>query len=318
MLVLGANLAVDRTLRLSRLVPGQVIRPREAVVTAGGKAVNVVRAARAHGLKAVLIANLPGRAGSLLAEYLAKEGHELRPVVTSGEARAALIVLEDSGRTTVINEPGPPLTHDDAVRLLAAVRDELATNRHNVVVATGSLPPNAPVDLYRQVLELAHAAGSRCIVDAAGEALAATLSHGPDVVSPNLAEAEVLLLGVGSEETETEGGHIRARATAAATKLVAAGARASLVSAGRHGVAGHDDAGGFWVDAPIVTIRNAIGAGDSLVAGLGVALERDLPFRQAVAVGVATASASVAHDLAGGVDQVLLDELLEAVRVPAA
>jgi len=316
-LVLGANLAVDRTLRMARLVPGQVIRPREAVATAGGKAVNVVRAARAHGVRAVLIANLPGRAGTLLAELLAEEGHDLRPIVTTGEARAALILLEDSGRTTVVNEPGPPLTRDGAVRLLAAVRDELATGRHGVVVATGSLPPGAPVDLYRQVLDLARAAGSRCIVDAAGDALAATLPHGPDIVSPNLAEAEVLLLGAEGEEVDPEGHDVRARATAAAAQLVAAGARAALVSAGRHGVAGHDEAGGFWVDAPAVAVRNAIGAGDSLVAGLGAALERGRPFRDATVVGVATAGASVAHDLAGGVEPILLDKLLKTVRVIA-
>ena len=317
MLVLGANLAVDRTLRMARLVPGQVIRPREAVATAGGKAVNVVRAARAHGVRAVLIANLPGRAGTLLAELLAEEGHDLRPIVTTGEARAALVLLEDSGRTTVVNEPGPPLTRDGAVRLLAAVRDELATGRHGVVVATGSLPPGAPVDLYRQVLDLARAAGSRCIVDAAGDALAATLPHGPDIVSPNLAEAEVLLLGAEGEEVDPEGHDVRARATAAAAQLVAAGARAALVSAGRHGVAGHDEAGGFWVDAPAVAVRNAIGAGDSLVAGLGAALERGRPFRDATVVGVATAGASVAHDLAGGVEPILLDKLLKTVRVIA-
>jgi len=316
-LVLGANLAVDRTLRMARLVPGQVIRPREAVATAGGKAVNVVRAARAHGVRAVLIANLPGRAGTLLAELLAEEGHDLRPIVTTGEARAALILLEDSGRTTVVNEPGPPLTRDGAVRLLAAVRDELATGRHGVVVATGSLPPGAPVDLYRQVLDLARAAGSRCIVDAAGDALAATLPHGPDIVSPNLAEAEVLLLGAEGEEVDPAGHDVRARATAAAAQLVAAGARAALVSAGRHGVAGHDEAGGFWVDAPAVAVRNAIGAGDSLVAGLGAALERGRPFRDATVVGVATAGASVAHDLAGGVEPILLDKLLKTVRVIA-
>lgn len=318
MLVLGANLAVDRTMRLSRLVPGQVIRPREAVATAGGKAVNVVRAACAHGVRAVLVANLPGRAGQLLGEMLVAEGHKLRPVVTTGEARTTLILLEDDGRTTVLNEPGPPLAPDEVSKLLDAVRDELAQNRHRVVIACGSLPPGAPADLYRQVLDLVHARGSLCIVDASGEALAATLAHGPDVVSPNLAEAEALLLGVKGEDVEAEGEDVRARASMAAAKLVAAGARAALVSAGRHGLAGHDKQGGFWIDAPTVEVRNAIGAGDSLVAGIGAALEHGQPLREAAAVGVATASASVAHDLAGGVEPALLRELLQAVRVDAA
>jgi len=318
LLVLGANLAVDRTLRIASLVPGQVLRPREAVATPGGKAVNVARAAAAHGVRVVLVANLPGRTGELIADLLAGEGHDVRPVATSGEARAAIIFLEDNGRTTVINEPGPTLIHHDTVRLMVTVRNELATGRHRVVVATGSLPPGAPPDLYRQVAELAHAAGSTCIVDAARDALAGSLPGRPDVVSPNLAEAELLLVGSDGEEVEHEGPDVRSRAAAAAKGLVGAGACAAIVSAGRHGAAGYDSAGGFWVDAPVVEVRNPIGAGDSLVAGLGLALERGEPFREATRLGIATASASVAHDLAGGVEPALLAELLGSVRVDAA
>ena len=316
--MLGANLTVDRTLRMARLVPGQVLRPRQAVATPGGKAVNVARAAAAHGVRAVLVANLPGRTGDLIADLLADEGHDMRPVATSGEARTAIIFLEDSGRATVINEPGPTLTADDAARLLDAVRTELESGRHRVVVATGSLPPGAPSDLYRLVADLAHAAGAACIVDAAREALTEALPAHPDVVSPNLAEAELLLHGGEGEDVDHEGPDVRARAAAAAERLVAAGARAAVVSAGRHGAAGHDGSGGFWVDAPTVDVRNPIGAGDSLVAGLGVALERGDPLREAMRVGIATASASVAHDLAGGVDPTVLAELLGSVRVVAA
>ncbi len=57
-----------------------------------------------------------------------------------------------------------------------------------------------------------------------------------------------------------------------------------------------------WIPAPRVSVRNPVGAGDALVGGLGVALERGEPFAGAVALGVAAAAASVETPKAGTLD----------------
>jgi 1-phosphofructokinase family hexose kinase len=324
MLVLGANLALDRTLRIARLVPGHVQRPESAVATAGGKSVNVLRAVAAHGVGATLVANLPGRAGGLLAELLHDEGHDVVPVRTAGEARTAVIILEADGRVTVLNEPGPELSPSDAAALLAALATALAAGLDapaagpRVLVASGSLPPGAADDTYARVVELGHRNHRLVVVDAARDALAGALAARPDVVSPNLAEAESVLWGHPDESVEPTGDGVRGRALDAATALRERGARAALVSAGRHGLAGADAAGAFWLPAARVGEVNPVGAGDALVGGLAVGLEAGLPLREAAAVGVATAAASVAHPLAGGVEPAVLRSLLGTLRWEAA
>jgi 1-phosphofructokinase family hexose kinase len=315
-LVLGLNLGVDRTLRLERLVPGYVQRPRSAEATAGGKAVNICRASRAHGVRPRLVANLPGRMGELVGDMLAAEGHDVRRVATAGEARSQIIVIEDDSRITVLNEPGPLLSPSDLARLLSALREELPGER--VVVASGSLPPGAADDVYGRVVELARAAGALTVVDAARAALRACLPFEPDVVTPNLAEASAALSGSAEEAVEAGGDNPRLAALDAARGLRAAGARAALVTAGHHGVAGAAADGCFWVAAPAVTAVNPIGAGDSFVAGLAAALERGDDLREATIAGVATGSASVAHPLAGGVDPLLIAELQPALSLETA
>ena len=315
MLVLGANLATDRTLRMHRLAPGYVQRPYAAEGTAGGKAVNVCRAAACLGVRPRLVANLPGRLGAAVGDLLRAEGHDVRAVPTSGEIRAAIIIIEDDDRVTVLNEPGPPLRGADLDAVIEAFTDE--AGRHRVGVAGGSLPPAAPAELYGTLVGRARAAGCRLIIDAARDVLRATLLAGPDLVVPNLSEAQSVLagdFGVTDEPVEALGGDVRAAALTAAAGLCSAGARSALVTAGRHGVAAVTADDRFWVPAPWVDEQNPIGAGDSFAAGLAIALEQGADLRTATRQAVATASASVADPVAGHLDPQLAAALLADLK----
>lgn len=320
MLVLGANLTQDRVVRLPELVPGAVLRALSVDVAPGGKPVNVARVGAALGARSVLVANCPGATGLDLARELADAGLEVVPVQTDGDLRAATLLLESGGRTTVINEPGPPLDAASAAALLAAVDVALGSGTHRVVVLSGSLPPDTPDDLYAEAVRTAHRHGALALVDASGPALAAALEAGPDLVTPNLAEAESLLQGLGAtgatELVDEEGADIDVRARAAAASLVRLGARAALVSGGRHGAALWADGRSWWFAAPSVVTVNAVGAGDSLLGGVAAGLQRGDPLVDAVRLGVAAAAVSVTRTGPGDVDAATVEDML--ARVPAA
>ena len=147
------------------------------------------------------------------------------------------------------------------------------------------------------------------IVDATAETLEEALGAGPDVVTPNLAEAEELLTGSGHHIVDAVAAGIPERAAAAARALVRRGARAAIVTAGAAGLALAGERGERWLDAPRVSVRNPIGAGDALVAGLGCALERGDPLEEAVLVGMAAAGASVEQEFPGRLDAARAAEL---------
>ena len=216
-----------------------------------------------------------------------------------GTARAASILLEGSGRVTVLNEPGPARDAGEWRHLLAEI--ERQAPGHQSLVCSGSLPPGSPADAYAQIVAIGQRAGLRTIVDAAGPALAGVLPAYPDVVSPNLSEAESLLHGPAMEGVEPDGADIQRRAADAARGLVARGARRAIVSAGSHGAAFSDAGQTVFSPAPPVTVVSPIGAGDSLVGGLVHALEDGQDWPEAVSYAVAVASASCEQELAGGV-----------------
>jgi 1-phosphofructokinase family hexose kinase len=312
--VAGPNLTIDRTLSIDELRPGEVLRFERAVVTPGGKGVNVARVARELGAGTVLVGFVPGRTGAAAAGLLTDEGIDVHGVAVRGEIRSTAVVLERGGRVTVFNEPGPPLRDGDWQRFEEAVAEALAG--HSVLACSGSLPPGAPADAYGRLVALARASGAVTIVDVAGSQLDAALAAESDVVTPNLAEAEGLLHDRADETVHAgDPAIVRARAQAAALELVARGARAAVVTAAEAGAAVASSPGDVhWIAAPTVdAVRNPIGAGDAFVGGLGLALERGGPFDEAVAAGMATGAASVETPTAGLVVPARVAELLHGV-----
>jgi 1-phosphofructokinase family hexose kinase len=313
MLVAGPNLTMDRTLSIAELRPGEVLRFDRVVVTPGGKGLDVVRAARALGHPAVLVSLVPGRTGEAAAALIADDGLELHAVACPGELRSTSIIQERDGRTTVLNEPGPAIGEREWSAYERALAERLGA--HRVLVCSGSVPPGSPPDAYGRLIRVARSAGVASVVDAAGETLLRALDAAPDLVTPNLAEAETTLgLASGGQSVLSEA-DARPRALAAAEALVRQGAKSAVVTADAEGAALH--AAGEepeWIAAPrVAEVRNAIGAGDVLTSAMAAALERGEPLAAAVRAGVAAASASVEHPTAGELDPARAQELEDTI-----
>lgn len=308
MIVVSPNLCFDRTLWVVAFEAGTVSRPHRVEITAGGKGVNVARTVNDLGATCTLLALVADHGGEELLRLLAEENIDVEAVAVDGSVRSATIVIEDSQRATVLNEPGPVVDTAHLQSLLAALADALdgvdQKGGHDLVVCSGSLPPGLPDDTYAQITRLAHEHGATCVVDGARSALAEALTAGPDLVCPNLDEAEGLTTGAVLESSHPaqELDDVRDRAIAAAHGLLARGAVRAVVTASSHGAAYADESGDRWIPAPSVRVANPIGAGDSFVGGVAAALAEGTPWPDAVQRGVVVASAAVEHARAGRVD----------------
>ena len=297
MLIAGPNLTIDRTLAIDEIRPGHVLRFTDAAITPGGKGVNVARAARSLGTAALLVSFVPGHTGAAVAALIRDEGHRFCPIETRGEVRSSAIVMESAGRVTVFNEPGPAISGEDWERYERALGER--TRSGEALVCIGSVPPRAPRDAFGRLVALGRESCRFTLVDATGELLAAALPAHPDVVTPNLSEAEAVLFGRADEDVESDGEDVRERALEAALGMVRAGAGMAIVTAGKSGAAFCDDGKPRWMAAPRVTVRNPIGAGDCFVAGFASSLEGGAPHTKALVAGMAAAAAGVETPLAG-------------------
>ncbi len=223
------------------------------------------------------------------AEYAADFGPELVAVPIAAPPRSSVCVLDE--HATVFNEPGPELSPAEWEAVVAAVLDV----RSDVLVLSGSLPRGVPVDAYARFVS----AEVATVVDAKGPVLAASLAAGPDVVAPNLAEAQEIL---GGDD-----------AAGCAAELRARGARAAVVSSGPDGLIAATAVGTWRARPPRVLAGNPTGAGDALTAALARGLARGAAWPDILRDAVATSAAALGCEVAGEIDPDLRAQLSHQV-----
>lgn len=287
-LVVCPNLAIDVTLEVNSLRVGNVHRARRTRRRAGGKGVNLARAALALGERAIVLGFTGGTVGAEIAHRLVEEDIQAELVAIDGESRTCTIALERSGRATVINETGPAIpAFEDASRLTETFHRLVPEAR--AVVLAGSLQPGLVPTLYKELVTAAIGAHKFCLVDASGAALGEALSARPSVAKPNRTEAETLL----RRPLDTEAACVHA-----VSELRAAGAELAVVTRGADGVivASSDGAARCWSSqSHDIRYGNPTGAGDALAAGIVVGHLRGFPTPEMVRLGVAAATASLAE-----------------------
>jgi fructose-1-phosphate kinase PfkB-like protein len=137
--IVGANPAMDRVATWPPLRLGEVNRALRVSVVPGGKGFNVARAAVRLGAQATSYGFLGGQVGEALRSMITTDGVLDRHTTIAAGTRICFIVVElELGRTTVLNEPGPAVSVEEAERLLEDLRGDVT--RDDLLVLSGSLP----------------------------------------------------------------------------------------------------------------------------------------------------------------------------------
>ena len=290
-LTLTANPSHDRTVTLNGpLERGTVIRAASVTSVAGGKGVNISRAAVAAGLPSVAVLPAP-KDDPFVIELLAA-GIDCRPVPAAGDLRVNIAITEPDGTTTKLNSPGTEVTEKVLADLEGSLRRRAGAA--DWVVLAGSLPPGAPVDWYSQLVGVLRRTTAKVAVDTSDaplKALVAAIDTAPPhLMKPN---GEELASFTGGDGDALESDPVLA--ARAARTLVDRGVETVLVTLGGNGAV-LVDAGGAWYAAPPpTTVVSTVGAGDSALFGYlyGEVRQRDPAQRLALAVAYGSAAAGL-------------------------
>ena len=260
---LTPNPSIDRTVALTGVLDrGAVLRAESVTSQAGGKGVNISRAALAAGVPTIAV--LPALKDDPFVVELLRDGIDCRPEQPAGAVRVNLTLTEPDGTTTKINTPGAVVGPADLDRLATAITQR--ARQAAWVVLAGSLPPGAPDTWYAELVVALADSNARVAVDTSGAplvALAAGLEqHAPDLMKPN-GEELASLTGGDAEAIEAD----PAAAAAAAGVLVSRGVGTVLATLGGSGAVLVTAQGAWHATPPPTTVVSTVGAGDSSLFG---------------------------------------------------
>jgi 1-phosphofructokinase/tagatose 6-phosphate kinase len=306
-LTVTLNAAIDRTLAVPNFHVGRRHRAVEQTAVAGGKGVNVARALRALGRPVLATGTAGGGTGARVIQLLDDEGIANDFVRIDEESRMSTAVIDPTdGVTTEVNERGPALSTAERERVVERIL--YLAQGAQVVVLCGSLPRGVPVELYGQLIDDLKRLDVTTILDTEGEPLRVGTRSGPDLVTPNLTEAEEL---VGHEFADDDD-----RLTAV-REIVGMGARDAVITyeSGCVALLGGDTAerAAYRVSVEPREPLSAIGAGDAFLAGYVAGLYEGRPTEERLRFAIACGAESVRHVGAGVIDPREVERLLPEV-----
>jgi 1-phosphofructokinase len=304
-LTVTLNPSVDETLFVEELHTHDTNRVIRVEVDAGGKGINLARVAHALGSEVLATGFLGGKTGRFVQAVLDDEGVPHDFLTLHQSTRRNLCVEEITGEPpTMLNEAGPHVVEMDWLALLAKVKELLP--RVKWMAVGGSLPPGAPRDIYKTLIELAHAAGVPCVLDSDGPPMLAGIQAEPTMIKPNEKEAERLLSrALHSDEQFFE----------AAQELASHGIPYVIISRGARGADAFTPEGLLRCQPPEVHVRSTIGSGDSMVAGILHILTQGGSIQEALRWGTAAGAATATTNGAEIAHREMVLELLDKVKV---
>ncbi|MEV4057069.1 PfkB family carbohydrate kinase [Amycolatopsis sp. NPDC049688] len=258
-------------------------------VHAGGQGVWQSRMIDSLGAQAVLCCALGGETGQVLRHLIGVDV-EVREVA----ARNGGYVHDRRAghRDEVVRMPADALSRhelDDLYELTL-----VAALRADVTVLSGPAEDDVPVphSVYERLTRDLGAHGGRVVVDLSGERLARALAGGPEVVK--ISHEEMVADGLAESAALAD-------LAAGCRKVASSGARAVVVSrADAETLALVQDE--LWlVESPDLTAVDSRGGGDSMTAGLAVALAQGRSLEEALKLGAAAGAVNVTrHGLGSG------------------
>jgi 6-phosphofructokinase 2 len=282
-LTLTMNPSVDQSCSTPFITNNTKLRCTPPKYDPGGGGINVARAITNLGGTATAIYPVGGCEGTLLIQLLNEHHLQHQGIPIAGTTRIDFSVVDDmTGKQYRFNMPGAPMTTDEWHACIHALTDRPTPT---YLVLSGSLPPGVPAEFYSHVIDAFKDTDCRIILDTSGTPLQLATQKHIFFLKPNLRElGELTGHPIDDEDTLiTQAKQLIDKGTcdALAVSLGAAGAYFFSKDCSEH------------IIAPLVPIHSRIGAGDSMVAGLTLALSRGHPLPSAIRYGVAAGTAAV-------------------------
>ena len=287
------NPSLDYIVSMKSFEMGMTNRTTQEQMLPGGKGINVSTVLTNLGHESTALGFVAGFTGREIIRRL--EEMKLKNdfiKIDNGFSRINVKLKDFDG--TEINGMGPVIDGESQNKLMDKL---LAMEEGDTLVLAGSIPESMPATIYHDIMEKLQGRGIRFVVDATKNLLMNVLAFHPFLIKPNNHELGEIF-GVELETRESVVPYAR--------KLQEQGARNVLVSMAGQGAVLLDENGEVHMhEAARGKLVNAVGAGDSMVAGFIAGYEEKQDYEHAFRMGISAGSASAFSELLATKEEVM-------------
>ncbi|MBQ6408628.1 MAG: 1-phosphofructokinase [Butyrivibrio sp.] len=286
------NPAIDYVVRMTDdLKPGMTNRSASEECYFGGKGINVSTILKNLGLESTALGFIAGFTGDAIKKSVDEKGIKA-DFVKLPEGISRINVKIKGKEETELNAQGPMIPESSQKELFKKL-DQLKDG--DTLILAGSIPSSLPSDVYEKIIEQIKDRKIDVVVDATKDLLLNVLKYHPFLIKPNNHELGEMF---GKELTTDDELEEHAK------KLQEMGARNVLISMAGDGAMLIAETGEkFRIGVPKGTVKNSVGAGDSMVAGFIAGFKKNHSYEKALKMGTAAGSATAfSDDLATGKD----------------
>ena len=305
---LTLNPCIDRTITIEKFLYGGTNKVTDVRSDVSGKGINVSIVLKNLGEETMCLGFNYSDGAQTVENSLGNQEIAYDFVGVEGELRINVKIFDSSQKVmSEFNENGHWVPEKSVEGLLEKL-DEY-WNKTEIMVLDGSVPKGVPKDIYRRIIEKANEKGIKTVLDAANELLLEGIKGKPYLIKPNIDEFS-MALGRKIEKQE--------EIIAAAREIIETGVSYVCISMGEKGALMVSKDKALLAPPLKLDIKGIQGAGDSLVAGICMAMKHGKSMEDMLRYAVAAAGGSllregtqlcVKEDFERLLDQVVIETL---------
>ena len=277
------NPAVDKTIEIDDFQIGKVNRISAMRLDAGGKGINVSKVIQSLGGTSTAVGIIAGTSGDFIKNYLDFIKIENNFTTIDGKTRTNIKIVDKVNHTnTDVNEIGPKVSKEDLNNVCENFCSNI--NQNSVVIFSGSIPKNADNNIYNVWIKKVNEKQAKCILDADGDLFKNGIKAGPYLIKPNIHELEEFF----GQEIKN-----KIEAVKLSRQLFDYNVKIIVVSLGEEGALFIKKDLAILACGVKVEVKSTVGAGDSMVGALALAIDKGYDFEKAIKLSVACGTASV-------------------------
>jgi 1-phosphofructokinase family hexose kinase len=187
-LTVTLNPAIDKILILNNFELHKLHRLESkemSIVTPGGKGVNIALTLKLLGHDVIASGFAGGHAGHMLCDSIRETGITTNFIFTNGSTRTNTSILDRNNETlTEINDFGEEVPEEDVEFFIENYKKLLS--RIKLVVIAGSLPIGVSVNIYNQLIDLAHKQKKKVVIHTLPDCTEELMKSSPFLINPDM------------------------------------------------------------------------------------------------------------------------------------